>query len=439
MEKTKKTIKLNKDFKRAFELMENSYKHLFITGNAGTGKSTLLDYYRKRTTKKVAILAPTGVAALNVKGQTIHSFFGFRPSVRKETVRKASKEKQKLINQIEAIVIDEISMVRADLLDCVDKSLRLNREQKNVPFGGVQMIFIGDLFQLPPVVTNQEQAMFQGEYDSPYFFSSYAMRHIDVEQIELKKIYRQQDESFVNLLNNIRTRRFTEEDIREWNKRHDPRYEPGNDDFTVHLTTTNKMAAIRNEQELKKLPGKAWKLKATASGNANEQRMPSEPVLAIKEGARVMFTCNDPQKRWVNGSIGVIKRIQKKGLSKFPLVHVELAEGKTVDVTQHTWEMHEYMLDASTGNITTETVGSYTQYPLTLAWAVTIHKAQGKTFDRILVDMGFGAFAHGQMYVALSRCTTLEGITLKKPFRAKDVILDNIVTQFVSLPKATLL
>ena len=411
--------------------MNETDDHIFLSGRAGTGKSTLLKYFRKHTKKKHVVLAPTGVAALNVKGQTVHSFFGFHPAIQPKLVRKARPDAINFFKAIETVVIDEISMVRADMLDCIDKALRLNRERPNDRFGGVQMIFIGDLFQLPPVVTREEAFRFETEYQSPYFFSAYVMGNLNINVIELQKVYRQQEEEFVELLENIRTRSLSENDINLWNERHDPYFDPRSEEGVIHLTTTNKMAKQRNDYELAQLHTKPWKLKARATGEIPDRRMPSEPTITIKEGARIMFTVNDPEKRWVNGSLGTIMRINKNSLQKFPVLEVQLEDGTEVEVKQHRWELFEYEHDSG-GSFEEAVIGSFTQYPIALAWAVTIHKAQGKTFDRVLVDIGWGAFAHGQFYVALSRCTTFEGLVLLKPFRRKDVIIDDAVVDFMN-------
>lgn len=426
---TTNKIRITKEFKEAFDAMEETNQNIFLTGRAGTGKSTLLNYFRKKSKKKHVVLAPTGVAALNVKGQTIHSFFGFHPAIEKRLVRRAHPDKLKIFENLDTVIIDEISMVRADLLDCVDKALRLNRGL-NEPFGGVQMVFIGDLFQLPPVVTRDEEHKFKTEYTSPYFFSSEVMRDIDIQIFELKTVHRQKEKAFIGLLNNVRTGKVGSEDVETWNQRHDPFFNPAEEsEGVVHLTTTNKMAQQRNDFELGKLDGQEWELKARAEGQLGTRKMPSDPKIMIKEGARVMFTTNDPMRRWVNGSLGNVIRIRKKGLSKFPVLDVELDDGKEVEVSHHRWEVFEYQFNGK--SFEEEVVGVYSQYPIALAWAVTIHKAQGKTFDKVLVDVGWGAFAHGQLYVALSRCTKFKGITLLKPFRKKDVIVDQAVLDFV--------
>ncbi len=423
-------IIITQEFKDAFDAMENTNQHIFLTGRAGTGKSTLLKYFRGKTKKKYVVLAPTGVAALNVRGQTIHSFFGFHPQIEKKLVRRVHTDKLDFFNKIETIVIDEISMVRADLLDCVDKALRLNRGRPDQIFGGVQMIFIGDLFQLPPVVTKEDQYKFDGEYQSPFFFSSNAMLNTQINIMELQTVHRQKDKDFVDLLNAVRAGKIKSSDHEKWNARHDPYFDPSEtSDYVVHLTTTNKMAKERNDFELKKLDGKQWTLKAQSIGELGDRKMPSDSSIKVKEGARIMLTTNDPAKTWVNGTLGVIKKIKNKNLSKTPTLEVELENGETVNVNQHKWEIFEYKFNGN--SFEEETIGSYSQYPIALAWAVTIHKAQGKTFDKVLVDVGWGAFAHGQMYVALSRCTKLEGITLLKPFNPRDVIVDKTVLNFM--------
>ncbi|MFH1631741.1 MAG: AAA family ATPase [bacterium] len=426
-----KDIVITQEFTDAFDAFENTGNHIFLTGRAGTGKSTLLKYFRSKTNKKHVVLAPTGVAALNVKGQTIHSFFGFHPKISPHLVRKAQQESLSIFQNLEAVVIDEISMVRADLLDCVDKALRLNRGRLKEAFGGVQMIFIGDLFQLPPVVTKEDGGRFESEYTSPYFFSSSAIAHTQIRIIELHKVHRQKEKEFIDLLNNIRSGELRAGDVEVWNRRHDPFFDPTEEsDYIVHLTTTNKMAAARNDFELNKLNGKEWTLKAQSMGELGIRKMPSDPTIKVKEGSRIMFTTNDPTRRWVNGTLGTIKRIKKSGLSKIPILEVDLEDGKSVEVGQHKWEVFEY--DFNGESYEEGVVGSYSQFPIALAWAVTIHKAQGKTFDKVLVDVGWGAFAHGQMYVALSRCTKLEGITLLKPFHPKDVIVDQAVLDFMA-------
>lgn len=421
-------IKITPEFKKALKLMEDTDSHVFLTGRAGTGKSTLLNHFRKTSKKKLAVLAPTGVAALNVKGQTIHSFFGFHPEIHPNLVRKAFQDKLSLFKELETIVIDEISMVRADLLDCIDRALRINRGKMREPFGGVQMIFIGDLFQLPPVVTQDQTERFQTEYASPFFFSAAVMNRIDLSYIELTKIHRQNEKEFIEMLEKVRTQNLNSTDIEAWNNHHDPFFDTEDAEGFIHLTTTNKAADQRNHYELQKLETKEWKLKASQDGTLPDRRMPSEANLTVKEGARIMFTVNDPEKRFVNGTLGTIEKIEKSALSKTPVLHITLEDGTSVELKQHTWEIFEYQ--SADGSLEESVIGRYTQFPIALAWAVTIHKAQGKTFDNVLVDLGWGAFAHGQLYVALSRATRKEGIVLMKPLKRKDCILDPKVMEF---------
>lgn len=427
-------FRINKEARAALAAMESGHRSVFLTGRAGTGKSTLLSHFRETTKKRLAVLAPTGVAALNVRGQTIHSFFGFHPEIRKERVHRASEDRLELFRKLDTIVIDEISMVRADLLDCVDRALRLNRDQMSRPFGGVQMIFVGDLYQLPPVVPRADEAAMRQSYASPYFFSAHVLRELEFDVFELKKVYRQKDRDFIELLNRVRTRSVTEADVRTWNRRHDPEFDPAaGGESAVHLTATNEMAQRRNDYELRRLESEPWTLEASASGSIGARQMPSDPVIEVKLGARLMFTTNDPERRWVNGTLGTLRRIRHDAGESHPTLEVDLEDGETVEVGRHTWEVFEYRLGKS-GKVEEEVVGTYTQHPVMLAWAVTIHKSQGKTFDRVLVDVGRGAFAHGQMYVALSRCRSFDGITLLREFRERDVIVDLAVVEFMDGP-----
>ena len=444
------SIDLNPEFKLALDLLENSSKNVFVTGRAGTGKSTLLEYFRLHTKKKIVVLAPTGVAALNVNGQTIHSFFGFKPDINLAKVKKIKPRKGKpnIYKKIEAIVIDEISMVRADLLDCVDKFLRLNRGN-GLPFGGLQMIFIGDLYQLPPVITSQEKDIFKGLYKTGYFFSSHVFEQFELKLVELEKIYRQKDQDFIDLLNSIRNNTVTEAELEMLNKRLNENFEPHPNDFFIHLTPTKKLSQEINEKQLSKLKGKTFTYEAQFKGNFEKNQLPTDTVLNIKKGAQVMLLNNDSLGRWVNGSIGRIIKIEKnefdfddddefeiedKGNSP-DIVWVELSSGDTVDVTPHTWELFNYKYDEGKDALDSEVIGTFTQYPIKLAWSVTIHKSQGKTFDRVVIDIGTGTFAHGQMYVALSRATSLEGTILKKKIQKKHIFMDWKVVDFLTKHK----
>lgn len=429
----KKSIEINDEFRKALEVMENSDRHVFITGKAGTGKSTLLDYFRQTTDKEVVVLAPTGVAALNIQGQTIHSFFNFKPNITPEKVRKVSGLDGHIYKEFDTIIIDEISMVRADLLDCVEKFLRLNGPKRKKWFGGIQMIFIGDLYQLPPVVTSSEKEIFSHRYSSPYFFSAQIFREstFDMEFIELEKVYRQTEPDFIALLNSIRNRSCTDEDIEKLNGNYLKDFVPPDDGFCITLTSTNDLATDRNLEKLDALPGKVLEFAGSLSGEFDYSSFPADETLQIKPGAQVMLVNNDKYGRWVNGSIGRVAGVEKAEEGEIQIL-VSLQDGTVVEVTQNTWELFKYEYDRSTKKISTRKTGSFTQYPIRLAWAVTIHKSQGKTFDRVVIDIGRGAFAHGQVYVALSRCTNFAGITLTKPITKSHIRMDWRVAQFLA-------
>lgn len=426
-----RNIDLNEWFQRAL-LLINDGKNVFITGRAGTGKSTLLEYFREKTRKKVAVLAPTGVAALNVRGLTIHSFFGFKPDITVSKVRKEYRNRSRngLYKNLDAIVIDEISMVRADLLDCVDEFLRLNGKNKSRPFGGLQMIFVGDLYQLPPIVKGEERKIFQSVYQTPYFFSANALAEFDFELIELEKIYRQRDDTFINILNAVRNRSITEELLELLNSRLNPSFEPPKGEFYLQLTTTNDMAHQINKKELAKLNSKQHIYHGNIRGEFDLKHLPADLDLNVKVGAQVMLVNNDREGRWVNGSVGKIVDIKKD--EDADIICVELSYRDVVDVTPHTWEMFRMVYNQSQNRLDSEIIGSFTQYPIILAWAVTIHKSQGKTFEKVIIDMDKGAFAHGQTYVALSRCTTLSGMVLKQPIKKSHILMDWKVVKFLT-------
>ena len=424
------TIEINDQFKHALEIMENTDKSIFITGRAGTGKSTLLSYFRLTTRKKVAVLAPTGVAALNVKGQTIHSFFKFKPGITVNMVKRLhTSEESNIYQKLDALVIDEISMVRADLLDCVDRFLRLNGPTPDRPFGGLQMIFIGDLYQLPPVITSAEKKGFNLLYMTPYFYSARVFDSFEMEFLELEKIYRQHDQEFINLLNSIRNKSIDESGLAQLHQRYKPDFEPSPGDFYVYLTTTNEMASRINEIQLKKLRSRTHTFIGIREGEFGDEYLPTSVELKVKAGAQIMMLNNDPDGRWVNGSIGEITGFAQDGEGEKVII-AEMAEGEEVEITPYTWEIYRFSVED--GALQSEVIGTFTQYPLMLAWAITIHKSQGKTFEKVIIDIGRGTFAHGQMYVALSRCTTLEGIILKRPVLKKHIWTDFQVVDFLT-------
>jgi len=430
-------IEINAEFKQALDLLENSSKTAFITGKAGTGKSTLLKYFRKTTKKKAVVLAPTGVSALNVEGQTIHSFFLIPPNITPEKVleHKLTKKRQKLIMELDMIIIDEVSMLRADLLDCIDVSLRHYRKEPNLAFGGVQMIFIGDLYQLPPVVTREDgDVLVAGGYKSPYFFSAKVLREGEIIFINFEKIYRQKDNDFIELLNKIRDNSAQDEDLEMLNIRFLPAHEleeiSSGDDFVITLTTTNREAKEKNLRELKKLHGKKQHFFGEAEGEFARRSLPTEKELVLKEGAQVMLLHNDSMGRYVNGSLGKVLEIKFDDVELEDIFLIELETGKKVEIKRHSWNIYKYFFNEDTQKIDTKIAGSFHQFPLRLAWAVTIHKSQGKTFEQVIVDIGRGTFAHGQLYVALSRCTSLEGIFLKKPILKRHVLVDKRIGLF---------
>lgn len=431
----KQPLQLNDDFRHALDVLEKSDRSLFITGRAGTGKSTLLQLFRNTTRKKIAVLAPTGVAALNVQGQTLHSFFGFPPRVLtpKDAKHKVTrKDLLRLYRNLEVLVVDEISMVRADMLDAMDMFLRVNRENFR-PFGGVQVIFFGDLFQLPPVVTRDpmEQQYFTDYYETPYFFSSNIVKDpsFELETLELRKVYRQESRHFLRLLEAVRVNELDHDDLDDLNERWQPNF-ADNDGF-ITLCARNATADRINQRALDALSSPVFEFYAKVKGTFDPSLYPVEAVMRLREGAQVMFVRNDIEERkYVNGTIGKVVRVNGAGDI---VVQTEEASGKkrNIDVLPAEWEIIKYKTGES-DTIEAEVIGSYEQYPLRLAWGITIHKSQGKTFDKVLIDLGGGAFEHGQLYVALSRCRTLEGIVLRQAIRNQDVITDERVLDYYS-------
>lgn len=409
--------------------IENSVNHLFITGKAGTGKSTLLSKFRLSTNKQVAVVAPTGVAAVNVSGETIHSFFRFGPSINPQSAQKEAKasKNNKVYKHLDILIIDEISMVRADLLDSIDTFLKTVRKS-NQPFGGVRMVFFGDLFQLPPVVTPNEKDILSQKYSSPYFFSSQVIQNLNqnlltkLEVLVLDKVYRQSDQSFISLLNKIRLGSVQEDDLYDLNRRiiSDGEY----DENSIILTTVNQKSDLINQNRLNSILGVAKIYRSSSEGKINETHMPAPTDLVLKTGAKVMFLNNDPDDRWINGTIGMVV-----GLSDSS-VKVKLSNQEVYDVNPFTWTTYKTDFDSQKKELITSEVGSYKQIPLKLAWAITIHKSQGQTFENMILDLGSGAFAHGQLYVALSRATRLQGIKLARPVYKSDVILDPEVIKY---------
>jgi hypothetical protein len=425
------TIKVEGSFARALELLETSDKNLFITGKAGTGKSTLLQHFSSTTKKRVVLLAPTGVAALNIKGQTIHSFFGFKPDITVDTVRRLPARKAEMYRNTDMIIIDEISMVRADLLDCIDAFLRHNGRDSRLPFGGMRMVFIGDLYQLPPVVTYGERKMFRQHYRSEHFFDANAFRDFPAEFVELDKHYRHSDARFIGLLNAVRNNTAGADEMELLNERFNPHFVPGSSEGYVTLVPTNRLADVLNGAELEKVKGRQYLYEAWLEGDFKDGSMPAERELRVKIGAQVMLLNNDKAERWVNGSIGEITSIGR-GEDGTDLIGVRLLDGSEVSVGRHTWELFKMSYDSESRRLVPAVVGRFSQYPMMLAWAVTIHKSQGKTFDKVIIDIGSGIFATGQLYVALSRCRTLDGIVLRKRLEKKHIFTDFRVIKFLT-------
>ena len=422
----KTPLELNSDFTYVLDAIDKEDKHLFITGRAGTGKTTLLQLFKNTTKKKVIVVAPTGIAALNVGGQTIHSFFKFPAKpLQKKDLKKVRR--RKIYQKMEVLVIDEISMVRADLLDNIDLFLRINRECA-APFGGVQVVLFGDMFQLPPIVsTDIERQLFSTYYESPYFFSSKVFADLNLEMVELRKVYRQDNRHFLRLLEGIRLNRLDFEDFEDINDRYLPDFKP--EDFYITLSARNATVDAINQKYLDSIPMPAYFYPASIKGSFPPTRFPTEANLQLKLNSQVMFVKNDPDKRFVNGTIGKVVKLENEEITV--LIEVGEEDKKYVKVTRVDWDIMTYEISPDDENeIITNSVGTFTQFPLKLAWAMTIHKSQGKTFDKVIIDMGRGAFEHGQTYVAISRCRTLEGIVLKQPLRPRDIKTDLRIIDF---------
>ncbi len=425
-------VEINSEFEQALHLLEHSSEHLFITGKAGTGKSTLLNYAYEHTNKKVVLLAPTGVAALNIKGQTIHRFFGFPINITPSKIENLDFKPRttRIFKHIDTIIIDEVSMLRADILDCIDTFLRMYGNHKNQAFGGIQLIFVGDLYQLPPVISNQEKELFLEQYQTPYFFGANVFKQIPLKVIELKKIYRQKDNDFIHLLNNIRNNMATADDIKKLNERVGADINiSGAEHFKITLTTTNRSADDVNQQMLDALDTTSYISEAEIDGDFSKEYYPAAEHLEFKIGSQIMFLNNDSKNRWVNGSVGHITGIKLRE-GRLSRIDVRLQAGqRLVAVFPYEWEVCKYKLEGK--EIISEVVGTFIQYPFRLAWAVTIHKSQGKTFDNVEIDIGQGTFAAGQLYVALSRCTSFEGISLKKAISQRNVMVDEQINTFL--------
>ncbi|NLV52976.1 MAG: AAA family ATPase [Bacteroidales bacterium] len=430
----------NHEMNLVWRFVSSTNVSVFLTGKAGTGKTTFLCKLREMSPKRMVVLAPTGVAAINAQGQTIHSFFQlpFGPIVpgmkmgEDRSRYKMSKEKKNLIKTLDLLVIDEVSMVRCDVLDAIDQELRKYKD-RNKPFGGVQLLLIGDLQQLAPVAQEREWSLLSPYYNTPYFFGSRALQQIQYVTIELKHIYRQQDVSFIDVLNRIRTNRMDASVLSALNARYQLDFEPPEDEDWIRLTTHNRMAQSYNSQKLEALKSEKMKFVAEVSGNFPENSYPADDELVLKKGAQVMFIKNDPTpaKEYYNGKIGVVKgMVWNEEDEKYRVVVHCKEDDKTIYVPQLEWENTKYVIDPVTKDIREEVEGVFKQYPLRLAWAITVHKSQGLTFDRAVLDIT-DSFTHGQVYVALSRCRTLEGMVLARPLSAGSVITDSSVNAYI--------
>jgi ATP-dependent DNA helicase PIF1 len=419
-----KIFKLSQEYIDCLDEIEYSREHLFITGKAGTGKSTLLDLFRRTTSKNVVILAPTGIAALKVHGQTIHSFFKFPPRLILPSDIKYTPSLKRIVNKLEILILDEISMVRADILDGINRILQLHRNNSK-PFGGIRLVAFGDIYQLPPIVSSvEEKHFFQNNYTSAYFFASEIWQQLqNMRYINLSKVYRQTDRSFIRLLDEIRMGDIDYDSLTALNENVDPDFDQ---EGYIYLSPRNATMQRINQQKLAELPNEERTYLPTITGEYNPNNMPTDPVLRIKVGAQVIFVKNDPDKEYVNGSLGIVTDLDTN-LIRIRLNH----DDKEVTIGRATWDMIRYRLDPDAdAQIKPEVVGTLEAFPVKLAWAMSIHKSQGQTFEKVILDMEGGAFEFGQTYVALSRCTTLEGIVLKKPLRQRDIMVDQRVVDF---------
>ena len=420
----------NQELRTAWDFVENTGRSIFLTGKAGTGKTTFLKKVMAGSRKRPIVVAPTGVAAINAGGVTIHSFFQlpfspYVPGAKVESKFDFSKEKRKIIASMDLLIIDEISMVRADLLDAIDAVLRRFREHGQ-PFGGVQLLMIGDLAQLTPVVTPEDERILKPYYDTPYFFGSKALQQIDYVTIQLEHVYRQQDASFINILNEVRHGHPSQEVLGKLNSR--VLLSPKLGDMAIRLTTHNNLANYYNESELQKLSGPAYTYRAEIKGTFPDYSYPTAEALVLKEGAQVMFVKNDPSGKhlYYNGRIGRVMEASEKRLT----VYCE-GDSEAIEVEPLEWENTRYTLNEKTREIEAEVMGTFKQLPLRLAWAITIHKSQGLTFDRAIIDAN-QSFAPGQVYVALSRCRTLEGLLLASPLNERAIINDERVDSYIA-------
>ena len=426
----------NPEFQDAWDVLQHTHRSVFLTGKAGTGKSTFLRYIRDNTKKKTVVLAPTGIAAVNVGGQTMHSFFKipFKPMLpddpdyanpaRIRKMLRYTKEKIKLIQQLELIIIDEISMVRADIIDFVDRVLRVYSGNMREPFGGKQLLLVGDIFQLEPVVTHDTRDILRRYYRNFFFFNARAFEQINLVAIELRKIYRQSDNDFIALLDRVRVNRATSADMARLNQRCNPDFHEINTAFAITLATRRDTVDSINDEHMKALKTPENVYEGAIEGDFPENSLPTAYHLALKEGAQVIFIRNDKDGRWCNGTIAKVTKLSDTA------VYVALENGKEVRVEREVWENMQYTYNEKEKKVEEKVLGSFSQIPIKSAWALTVHRSQGLTFNNVVIDFAGGAFTGGQTYVALSRCTSLEGITLLKPLSERDIIVNMAVVEF---------